>query len=358
MRFICCAVFLALPGAMYAHHGPGQFDSSQPVEVTGTVTDIRFVNPHGYVYFDVTEADGTVTPWRCELQAGSLLRRAGWTEYLFPIGGTITVSGDQGVREEHACALRTVVLADGSVLQRYDQRRVLDAPVGAAERMAAGRLELSGTWAAPQRNPLGGANPGGMAPGGMAPGMGPGMGMGPGPGLQLTEAGQAALVGLTHQTDNPRFSCMAVNILFDWEFDRHVNEIIQTDDEITLRYGFMDIVRTVRMDLDEHPGDIMPTRAGHSIGHWEDGALVVDTIGFAEGFLVAGPGGLLKHSDDLHVVERFMYDAETQGLTRSYTAEDPRYFSGQYTGQDTVYPSDVPFEPYACVELKDAYLDG
>ena len=73
---------------------------------------------------------------------------------------------------------------------------------------------------------------------------------------------------------------------------------------------------------------------------------------------MAGPGGVVKHSEDLRVVERFTYDAETQGLTRSYAAEDPRYFTGQYTGQDTVYPSDVPFEPYACVELKDAYLEG
>ena len=81
------------------------------------------------------------------------------------------------------------------------------------------------------------------------------------------------------------------------------------------------------MDMDEHPDDIVPSRAGHSIGRWEDGALIVDTIGFEAGFIAAGPGGLVPHSEDLHVVERFAYDAETQGLTRSYTAEDPRYFT-------------------------------
>ena len=36
------------------------------------------------------------------------------------------------------------------------------------------------------------------------------------------------------------------------------------------------------MDMKEHPDHIVPTRAGHSIGRWEDGALVVDTVGFAE----------------------------------------------------------------------------
>ena len=349
MKFSCYALLLILLSPANAHHGPGQFDSSQVIEVTGTVTDIRFVNPHGYVYFTVTEADGTEVPWRCELQAGSLLRRAGWTEDLFPIGGTITVTGDQGVREAHACALQTVILADGSVLQRYDQRRVLDLPTTSATRLSAGRLDLSGSWAAPQRNPNGGT--GGM-------GMGMGIGMGAGPSLELTAAGREAVAGLSHEIDNPRFSCMAVNIFFDWEFDRHVNEIIQTQASLTLKYGFMDIVRTIRMDLTEHPADITPARAGHSIGRWEDGTLVVDTVGFAEGFIVAGPAGIVKHSEALHSVERFTYDAQTQGLTRSYTAEDPLYFTGQYTGQDTVYVSDVPFEPYACVELKDADLQN
>ena len=68
------------------------------------------------------------------------------------------------------------MLADGSVLRRYDQRRVLDAPTGDEERLVSGRLELSGTWAAPQRNPLGGTGGGGMSPG-----MGAGMGMAPDP---------------------------------------------------------------------------------------------------------------------------------------------------------------------------------
>jgi hypothetical protein len=351
MRYFGFSLLSVLCGAVQAHHGPGQFDSSQPVEVTGVVTDIRYVNPHGYVYFDVTDDNGEVIPWRCELQAGSLLRRAGWTEDLFPIGGEITVMGDRGSREEHACALRTVILADGSTLDRYDQRRaVIDAPTSSAELLVDGELDLAGTWAAPQRNPDGGTGGGGM-------GMGMGMGMGGGiPGLELTAAGREAIQGVDAQIDNPRFHCMATNIFFDWEFDRHVNEILQTEDTITLKYGLMDIVRTIHLDMVEHPASITPSRAGHSIGRWEDGDLVVDTIGFEEGFLTVGGGGVVKHSREMHAVERFSYNAQTQGLTRTYSAEDPLYFTGQYTGQDTVFKSDVPFEPYACVELKDADL--
>ena len=120
----------------------------------------------------------------------------------------------------------------------------------------------------------------------------------------------------------------------------------------------MDIERTIHTGMDDHPEDITPSRAGHSISRWEGDTLVVDTVGFLEGFLMAGGGGLAKHSDRMHAVERFTYDAETQGLTRTYTAVDPLYFEGEYTGQDTVFPSDVPFEPYGCVELKDAYIEN
>ena len=353
MRFHYYLIMSIVPCAAVAHHGPGQFDRSQPVEVTGAVTEVRFVNPHGYIHLDVTEPNGTVTPWRCEVNSGSQLRRAGWTEDLFPVGGTITVSGSRGTLEAHACGLASVILADGRVLQRFDRIGTLDAPSDRADPLVGGRLELSGTWAAPPRNPQGGTGRGGPAPA-----MGAGVRVFEVPALELTDAGREALAGLSHQSDNPRFHCMATNILFDWEFGRDVNEIVQTDDEITLRYGFMDLVRTIGMGLEEHPDGIVPSRAGHSIGRWEAGALIVDTVGFEEGFLVAGPGGLVRHSDGLHVVERFTYDAETRGLTRSYMAEDPRYFAGQYTGQDTVYATDVPFEPYDCVELKDAYLEA
>ena len=81
--------------------------------------------------------------------------------------------------------------------------------------------------------------------GGMAPGMGTGTGALPG-GIELTTAGLAVIEGLTAQEDNPRFHCMATNIFFDWEFDRHVNEIIQTEATITLKYGLMDIERTIQ----------------------------------------------------------------------------------------------------------------
>ena len=67
-----------------AHHGIANFDLNTDIEVSGVVTDIDFINPHSWVYIDVTNADGTVTAWRCELRGGTVLRRSGWSEDMFP----------------------------------------------------------------------------------------------------------------------------------------------------------------------------------------------------------------------------------------------------------------------------------
>lgn len=61
------------------------------------------------------------------------------------------------------------------------------------------------------------------------------------------------------------------------------------------------------------------------------------------------------NSEKLHVVERFSLDTAKMELTRSYTAEDPVYFKGQYTGSDVIQVADLPYKPDACKE--QAFID-
>jgi hypothetical protein len=165
--------------------------------------------------------------------------------------------------------------------------------------------------------------------------------------VELTEAGKRAVQKLDFSTtDNPRLRCEPTNILFDWTFDTMVNRIEQTPQRITLRYGFMDVLRTIHLDQAAHPANLKPSVAGHSIGKWDKDVLVVDTVGFAPGVLSADARTM--HSAQLHVVERFTFDAQKQTLTREYVAEDPLYFSGQYKGSDTMFPAEVAYGPYKC----------
>jgi hypothetical protein len=141
--------------------------------------------------------------------------------------------------------------------------------------------------------------------------------------------------------------CETTSVIFDWAFDGPVNRIAQNKDTIVIQYGQLGFTRTVHMNLKAHPAGIKPSRAGHSIGRWENDVLVVDTVGFLPGVL--SPPVL--HGDRLHVVERFSLDAEKTELTRGYVAEDPVYFTGQYAGSDTIQVADLPYSPDKCTEL-------
>ncbi len=141
--------------------------------------------------------------------------------------------------------------------------------------------------------------------------------------------------------------CETTSILFDWTYDGAVNRITQTADTITLQYGQLGFTRTIHLNVTAHPATIEPSRAGHSIGRWENDVLVVDTVGFAPGVL-SPP---VMHTDRLHVVERFSLDPAGPTLMRSYVADDSVYFSGTYSGSDMLSVADVPYAPDACTEL-------
>ena len=358
LRVVSIAAALALGwvASTTAHHGiTAQFDTSTTFEIAGVVTDLEFVNPHAYVYFDVTEDSGEVVPWRCELRAATVLRRSGWSEDMFSPGTEIAVLGSPDRRDPQTCYLVTVTFANGVTVERYGQLTpealASDDAEERPERLAGGQPNIGGDWARPQRL-LGGANVlgAGAGPGQQAPNA---MGMGMGATIQRTDLGAAAVAEYQWE-DNPRFDCMAVNIFDDWTFDQHVNRIVQEDDRITLMYGFMDIVRVIRLDMDEHPADIEPSRAGYSIGRWEGDELVVETTGFAPGYLETRDA--VMHGSEMYVVERFSYDHEAGTLTRTWTAEDPEYFTGSHTGEDTVEIADIPFEPYNCSDLTNEHV--
>jgi hypothetical protein len=356
------AVF-ALVAPAAAHHGFGRFNPGEMIEVEGTLTDLDFVNPHSYVYFDAIGADGEVIPMRCEMRAATVLRRSGWSPDMFVPGASIRISGNPHRDDPASCYAETLEL-NGTQFERYQQ--LTDTTQAPTEnrplRLASGELNLTGDWAQEQyliaRAPTG--RGGGLVPKSMVEGIesgeinpadAPGAGWGAAR-VTFTEAGQAASAAIAaipiDQTTRAR--CEITSILFDWVFDGPINRITQRGDTITFEYG-RDLVRTVHMNLDAHPANIEPSRAGHSIGSWDGDTLVIDTVGFEPGILA----GNVAHSGELHVVERFTLDPATMSLTRNYVADDPLYFTDQYIGTDIVKPADAAFAVDPCEEL--TYVD-
>ena len=72
---------LLLASPLQAHHSVnGQFDTEDRVTLTGTVNRVDWVNPHVYVYLDVTNEDGSVTTWGLETGPTARLRQGGLTQ--------------------------------------------------------------------------------------------------------------------------------------------------------------------------------------------------------------------------------------------------------------------------------------
>jgi hypothetical protein len=139
---------------------------------------------------------------------------------------------------------------------------------------------------------------------------------------------------------------MPGSIVSDWGGEG-VNRITQSGDTLTLQYGRFGLERTVRMGVKTHPASVERSRAGHSIGWWENDVLVIDTMGFSPGALT----GTTPHGDQLHVIERFTLDPTTMALRRQYSADDPEYFAEPWVGGNTMYLSSVPYAAEACEDL-------
>ncbi len=357
-RILAAASALAVCAPALAHHGFGRFDPTKEVTLEGTLTGIDFVNPHAYLYFDSTGADGEVLHMRCEMRAATVLRRSGWSPSMFVNGKHVTVNGRPHRDDPASCYVETLAIGDAPVLERYQQLSTSTTnATERSQRLPSGEPNITGDWAQEQyliaRPPQG---RGGLVPKSMVAAVEagtvavdslPGNGWGARP-VTFTPAGQAASDALKKipPQDNPRARCEITSILFDWVFDGPINRITQNADAITIEYG-RGLTRTVHMGMTEHPAAITPSRAGHSIGRWEGDTLVVDTVGFSPGSLA----GSVPNSDRLHVVERFTLDPAARALKREYVAEDPVYFTDQYAGSDIVLPADAPFAVDKCEDL-------
>lgn len=363
----------ALPAS--AHHGLANFNLNIDLTIEGTITDIALINPHSWIYVDVPQADGSTAVWKCELRGGTVLRRSGWSEEMFEIGSKVTITGSPDRWEENTCYMGSILFANGNSMDRYGQLVEAELDVRQAievKRLANGVPDLSGDWAAEQvvmTDPRGLS--GTLVPLGVAdqfePGQVPEGGRAfqgsrgtpesfsddplattwrrPSP-LPLTDAGRAAIAGFdAGSTDNPRLNCQSTNILFDWAFDNPVNRIRQTETEVLLTYGLMNMERTIHVD-GEFPATLEPSRPGYSVGRWDNDVLIVETRGFLPGILSADAN--TPHSGAMRVVERFSLDPANGALLREYEAEDGVYWTGTYRGRDTMYVSPLPFEEYNC----------
>lgn len=130
---------LSAAASAWAHHSPSSiFDMSQKFVLTGTLTQVEWVNPHIAVYIDAKKSDGTVENWKFESAPPSWLRRVGVnrSDFVKAVGQTVTVEGNRARDGSLYGFLLKITFADGSSLAMVSGRPPAAAP--APHRSAKG----------------------------------------------------------------------------------------------------------------------------------------------------------------------------------------------------------------------------
>ena len=123
-------------------------------------------------------------------------------------------------------------------------------------------------------------------------------------------AAKYKITGAKYHGDNPStvlsdpiFQCFPPGVPRIYLFNFPV-QIVQIPGQVLMLFEFDHFVRRIYTDGRPHPADPDPSFHGHSIGHWEQGTLVVDTVGLLpQAYLAVSEAVGVPNNGDMHIVE-------------------------------------------------------
>lgn len=129
-------------------------------------------------------------------------------------------------------------------------------------------------------------------------------------------------------------------------------QILETPGQVTMIFEEQNHFRVIHLG-GTHPDDPDPSFMGHSIGHWEGDALVVDTVGLTDRTTIDQVG--TPHSDALHLLERFRR-VDRGTLEVLMTLTDPKTFGAPWQTRAVfkTVPPGTGVSEYICENNRNA----
>lgn len=113
---------VALFNPAYAHHSGAMFDITKKVDISGTIIDFNWSNPHANFKVNVEKPGGVAEVWAVEMNSPNNLVREGWKRTTLKPGDKVTVTVRPLRDGTPGGQYVSITLADGRVLGGEQKR--------------------------------------------------------------------------------------------------------------------------------------------------------------------------------------------------------------------------------------------
>ena len=121
MRSYRLAILLAILAwvvvPVAAHHSfSAEYDFNKPLKLKGKVTEMKWANPHAWIYIDVVGKNGKVEKWAWETGGANALYRRGWRKEDLAAGTMLVIDGYQARNGSNTANATSITFENGKRL--------------------------------------------------------------------------------------------------------------------------------------------------------------------------------------------------------------------------------------------------
>jgi hypothetical protein len=106
--------------SVFAHHSAAMFDNQKVKELTGTIKEFQWKNPHVWIQLYVQNAAGVKEEWSIEGGGPNSLSRQGWRPTTFKPGDAVSIKVNPMKDGSTGGQFIGAKLADGKTIGNFE----------------------------------------------------------------------------------------------------------------------------------------------------------------------------------------------------------------------------------------------